>query len=208
MRGKDKPMARFYGLPKMRKTDVLLQPIVAFSNTNTYNLAKCTSKTLKPLIETSLATVKAATSFLRQIQDVTIADDEVMVSFDNVSSFTSISQYVACMAIRHLLESGHDNVNLITDEMMTLLEFCNALNTVFTLDEKIYQLVKGTLTVTPMHVLPSSPPNFLARYVDYVFGVIERNNVDMLWDQLNSLFPAILFERPLEQDNQFAFLDV
>ncbi len=36
------------------------------------------------------------------------------------------------MAIRQLLESGHNNMSLTAGEMMTLLEFC--LNTVFTLD--------------------------------------------------------------------------
>ncbi len=101
------------------------------------------------------------------------------------------------MVIRQLLESGHNNVNLTTDEMMTLLEFCHGLNTVFTFDEKIYQLVKGTPTGTPIpgvnavavvqrlekEVLPSSPPKFFARYVDYIFGAIERNRVDILWDQ-------------------------
>ncbi len=40
MRGKDKPMARFYGLPKIHKTGVPLRPIVAFNNTPTYDLTK------------------------------------------------------------------------------------------------------------------------------------------------------------------------
>ncbi len=44
-------------------------------------------------------------------------------------------------------------------------------------------------------------------YVDDTCVVIERNKVDMLWDQLNSLFPGIHFTRELEQDYQIAFLD-
>ncbi len=55
--------------------------------------------------------------------------------------------------------------------------------------------------------------SFWERYVDDTFvvvvvGVVERNRVDMLWDQLNSLFPGILFTRELEQNNEIAFLDV
>ncbi len=163
-------MAQSYGLPKIRKTDVLLHPIVAFNNTPTYSPAKWTSKTLKPLTETSLATVKATTSFLRRIQDLTIADDEVMVSFDVVSLSTSIAQDLSCMAIRQLLESGHNNMSLTTGEMMTLLEFC--LNTVFMFDGKMYQQVKGTSRGSPLprviaeailqkyekEVLPQCPP--------------------------------------------------
>ncbi len=50
------------------------------------------SKALMPVTETAPTTVKAATDFLRRIQDLTIADDEVMASFDVVSLFTSIPQ--------------------------------------------------------------------------------------------------------------------
>ncbi len=176
-------------------------------------VAKWMSKALMPLTETSSTTVKAATDFLRRIQDLTIADNEVMVSFDVVSLFTSIPQDLACKTIRQLLESGNNNMSLTTDEMMTLLEFC--LNTVFTFDGKIYQQIKGTPMGSPIsgviaeavlqrleqEVLPRCPPKFWARYVDDTFVVVERNRVDILWDQLNSIFPDIQFTRELEQNN-------
>ncbi len=60
MRGKDKPMARFFRLPKIHRTDVPLRPIVAFTNTPTYDLAKWMSKALMPLTETSPTTIKDA----------------------------------------------------------------------------------------------------------------------------------------------------
>ncbi len=178
------------------------------------------SKALIPLTETAPTTVKAATDFLRRKQNLTMADDEVMVSFDVVSLFTSIPQGLAHKAIRQLLESGNNNISLTTDEMMNFLEFC--LNTVFMFDGKIYQQVKGTpmrslisgviaeavLQKLEQEVLPRCPPKFWARYVDDTFVVVERNRVDMLWDQLNSLFPDIQFIRELEQNNKIAFLDV
>ncbi len=59
-------------------------------------------------------------------------------------------------------------------------------------------------------VLPHCQPKFWERYVDgtFVVVVVERNRVDMLWDQLNSIFPDILFTRELEQNNEIAFLGV
>ncbi len=58
-----------------------------------------------------------------------------------------ISQDLACVAIRHLLESGQNNTSRTIYEMMTLLLFC--LNTVFTFGGKIYQHVTGTPMGSP-----------------------------------------------------------
>ena len=83
--------ARFYGLPKVHKPSVPLRPITSCINFPTYNLSKHVVKILSPLVKGKY-TVKNSSVFLQQVIHRCIADDEVMVSFDVVSLFTSYSR--------------------------------------------------------------------------------------------------------------------
>ena len=86
---------RFYGLPKVHKNGCPLRPIVSFISTPTYNLSEHVAKILKPLTGNSDYTVKNSTEFCEGITDIKLQDDDVLVSFDVVSLFTSIPVDVA-----------------------------------------------------------------------------------------------------------------
>ncbi len=89
-RPNDATIAKFYGLPKVHKENVPLRPIVSLPGSPTYGLSKYLAEILKPLVKTSPHTVQNVNSFLTKVKDMKIEPDEMIISFDVVSLFTSI----------------------------------------------------------------------------------------------------------------------
>ena len=81
---------RFYGLPKVHKVSVPLGPIVSFINSPKYNLSKFLSCILSSLLVNHYS-VRNSKEFVDYIKNFAISENEILVSFDLVSLFTSVS---------------------------------------------------------------------------------------------------------------------
>ncbi|BHF68846.1 hypothetical protein SprV_0301188700 [Sparganum proliferum] len=151
-----------------------------------------------------------------------LAVDEVMVSFDVTSLFTSIPQDLAVETVSELLESQYDEtgVTIKWRYLVQLLRFC--LKTYFTFEGTTYEQVKGTPMESPLSgfiaeavlqkeetlVFAASKPKFWTRYVDDTFVIIKRQKVQEFHDVLNSILPDIQSAMEAEANNQLPFLDV
>nr|VZI19092.1 unnamed protein product [Spirometra erinaceieuropaei] len=218
----DTALARFYGLPKIHKPNVPLRPIVALKGSPTYNLAKWMSRKLNFLREGSVASVNSASQFLADIRGKTIQPDQIMVSFDVVSLFTSIPPDLARDVLRKRLEEKYNETTgpLKIQHLMQLFAFCQ--RTFFTFDGRTYEQIKGTPMGSPISSLVAElvlqelekvafshyKPAFLRRYVDDTFVIIEKDKLSGFQDLLNSIFPDIQFTREDEEDEKLPFLDV
>ena len=80
---------KFYGLPKIHKPDVPLRLIVVSQGSPSYNIAKYLAEILKPLVEKSEHHVINPKEFITKIEHTQLDEDEILVSFDVVSLFTS-----------------------------------------------------------------------------------------------------------------------
>ncbi|BHF72585.1 hypothetical protein SprV_0401565300 [Sparganum proliferum] len=221
-RPQDTALARFYGLPKVHKDGAPLRPIVSLKGTPTYGLAKWLFRRLKFLIAESDTTVSSSAQFLEKLKGVILHPNEVMVSFDVTSLFTSIPQDLAIETIKLLLQSKYDETEnrLGRAQVLQLLKFC--LRTYFTFDGTIYEQVKGTPMGSPISgsiaevvlqrleslVFQHHKPKFWARYVDDTFVVIDGDQLLTFKERLNAVFPDIQFTMEEEENNQLAFLDV
>ncbi|BHF62102.1 hypothetical protein SprV_0100508300 [Sparganum proliferum] len=221
-RPQDTALARFYGLPKVHKDGAPLRPIVSLKGTPTYGLAKWLFRRLKFLTAESDTTVSSSAQFLEKLKGVSLHPNEVMVSFDVTSLFTSIPQDLAIETIELLLQSKYDETEnrLGRAQVLQLLKFC--LRTYFTFDGTIYEQVKGTPMGSPISgfiaeavlqrleslVFQHHKPKFWARYVDDTFVVIDRDQLLTFKERLNAVFPDIQFTMEEEENNQLAFLDV
>ncbi|BHF70731.1 hypothetical protein SprV_0301378400 [Sparganum proliferum] len=142
-RPQDTALARFYGLPKVHKDGAPLRPIVSLKGTPTYGLAKWLFRRLKFLTADSDTTVSSSAQSMEKLKGVSLHPNEVMVSFDVTSHFTSIPQDLAIETIELLLQSKYDETEnrLGHAQILQLLKLC--LRTYFTFDGTIYEQVKG-----------------------------------------------------------------
>ena len=95
---------RFYGLPKIPKASVPLRSIVSFINSPTYNLLKFLSRILSSLLVNRYS-VRNSKEFVDYVQNFTISESEILVSFDVVRLFTSVPVDKALNLVLELLTS-------------------------------------------------------------------------------------------------------
>ncbi|BHF64027.1 hypothetical protein SprV_0200702500 [Sparganum proliferum] len=207
---------------KSTKPNVPLRPIVALKGSPTYNLAKWMSRKFNFLREGSVTFVNSASQFLAGIRGKTIRPDQIMVSFDVVSLFTSIPQDLARDVLRKRLEDKYDETTglLKTQHLMQLCAFCQ--RTFFTFGGRTYEQIKETPMGSSISSLVAGlvlqelgkvafshyKPAFWRRYVDDTFAIIEKDRLSGFQDLLNSICPDIQFTREDEEDEKLPFLYV
>ncbi|BHF80557.1 hypothetical protein SprV_0702368500 [Sparganum proliferum] len=154
-RPQDMALARYYGLPKVHKDGAPLRPIVSLKGTPTYGLAKWLFRRLTFLTAESDTTVSSSAQFRKKLKGVSLHPNEVMVSFDVTSVFTSILRDLAIETIELLLQGKYDETEnrLGYAQVLQLPMFC--LRTHCTFDGTIYEQVKGTPVGSPIR--DSSP---------------------------------------------------
>ena len=141
IRPNDASTAKFYGLPKIHKESIPLRPIVSLPGSPTYKLSKHLAIILHPLVKTSTHTINNANAFLTNIKDLKLEPDEIMISFDVISLFTSIPLDTAKHITNELLtndDSQETRTNLDKDDILELLNLC--LSTEFS----YYRQISGT----------------------------------------------------------------
>ena len=80
---------RFYGLPKIHEVSLPLRPIVSFIISHTYNQSKFLSRILSSILVNRYS-VRNFIEFVDYVQNFTISENEILVSFDVVGLFTSV----------------------------------------------------------------------------------------------------------------------
>ncbi|GAA55527.1 hypothetical protein CLF_108233 [Clonorchis sinensis] len=221
MKADDTNIAQFYGLRKVHKEGTPLRPIVSLPGTPSYKLAKELWRRLKHLISGSEHTINNASQFLHRLRNANIEDDEIMLSFDVTSLFTSINHNLARETIAELLGNNPNTTGAMKPESMCkLLDFC--MDTYFSFDGQIYQQLKGTPMGSPISgfiaeavmqrleraVLPIINPKLWIRYVDDTFVIMKRDALHRTHELLNTTFEDIKFTVELERNNRLPFLDV
>ena len=114
------------GSPKHLKPSFLLRPIVFSIGSAFYNISKFLTDILAPIQSRNGYSVLNSSQFAKkEVADMEILDDEVMVSFDVVSLFTTIPVKKACEYIHNKFNddnSLNSRTNLTADVITSLLE--------------------------------------------------------------------------------------
>ena len=186
--------ALFYGLPKIHKANVPLRPIVSSLGTATYELSSYLSRLLTAFITTIKSSIKNTSDFCEQLQNITIEEDEILVSYDVKSLYTSIPIDDTLDIITHKL--SHDNrlkdqTSLSPQDIRQLLNVC-LKTTNFKFRDSFYQLTDGVAMGSPAssHVAnlfmehleeqaintAPSKPKIWKRFVDDIFAIVKRQH--------------------------------
>ena len=173
--------ALFYGLPKIHKPDVPLRPIVSHKGHPLYNTAKCLAQFLSPFSKIMRSHVENSSHLAEIVRNTTIEPDEVLVSFDVKSLFTSVPVKEAVECVKRILQADASwelQSPIPISTIIKLLTICLE-DTTFKFREEFYQMTYaidcsalGTGIATDRatrSVLPRA--NALDNAADYVLGM-------------------------------------
>ncbi|XP_075150376.1 uncharacterized protein LOC142224486 [Haematobia irritans] len=180
---------RLYGLPKIHKEDYPLRPICSSINAPAAGLNKYLVNILKNLTKNSKYNVRDSRQFRDKIKNLTIKNDEKLISFDVVSLFPSVP---VDLAIK-IIEERWDEIKMHTDMTKNLfikvLKFCIIDNRYFQYDNKIDKQKKGLPMGSPASPIVADilmekllddslkklvhKPKVITKYVDDLFAIIK-----------------------------------
>ncbi|XP_037528657.1 uncharacterized protein LOC119405905 [Rhipicephalus sanguineus] len=215
-----------YGLPKVHKPGVPLRPIVDFTRSLLCRLSGYLHQVLSPLAGKTSTHIENSSALVAKLKDVTLSEDDAMVSFDVTSLFTSVPVDLAVATCEEALKADSGlpgRTPFDIPELSELLQFCLS-NTYFSYDGKIYQQTHGTamgasISVTTANLVMEAlegkvlatftpAPKVFYRYVDDCFCILKKQDIQRFLDCLNAQNVNIQFTVEHEDDNVLPFLDV
>ena len=218
---------KFYGLPKVHKSGMPLRPIVSSIGSVTYQTAKELSRILKPLVGRSPHHVQNNQDFLKQLEEIKMGPDDIIMSYDVRALFTSVPIKPALKVIQKFLEEDHtlpQRTTMTVKNITCLLEFC-LTSTYFTFQEKFYEQVEGAAMSSPLSPIVANlymedfemralntapqPPLMWKRYVDDTCVIIKAAQKQSFLDHINSIDKNIQFTSEEPTSNEaIPFLDI
>lgn len=226
LRSTDALCPKLYGLPKLHKVNVPLRPIVSFVNSATYELSKHLCNILSPIVGLSVCNVKDSFQFAEFIKSTSCRPNDVMISCDVKSLFTTVPVSLALSVVQDRLSLDDDLCNrtrLSVSDIMSLLEFC-LLATDFKVNDEYFHQSFGCPMGSPVSVvlanivmedverriIANSDFDILhwRRYVDDTWVVLPSENVSGFVSYINTIESSISFTMECENNNCISFLDL
>ena len=222
--GSSKP-ARFYGRVKLHKESAPLRPVVATCETSTYALARRLSGLLRPLVGSSGRILRNTNDLVDTMKDISLDANEMLVSYDVKSLFTSIPVEESIGIIERKLrddETLNDRTTMDVSTIIRLLRFC-LTNTSFQYNGIHYQQLDGVAMGSPVSPVIAdifmedletkafaayAAPRLWKRFVDDVIAVLMKKSGETLLQHLNNQHPKIKFTMEAEKSGCLPFMDV
>lgn len=220
-------LPRIKALPKVHKPGNEMREIISAVNAPTHRIAKWLVEEFKnmpkPFPSRSIINTQEFTQRLLESCS-TIAEDEIMVSFDVKALFPSIPVNNAVGLIGDWLKSQYEEPGWIkkANQYKKLVTLCMQ-QSYFQFRDTFYRQLQGA----PMgnSLAPFCSDTFMAdleqklednnqlperwwRYVDDVFCIIKRDSLTSVLDTINKAHKNIQFTYETEVDGKLPFLDI
>ena len=217
---------RLYGLPKIHKTDIPLRPISSSTNLPCYTLSKHIGDILKRIISPDY-NIKNSQILKAKLEDIILEQDDILVSFDAVSLFTNIPTNLAIRNIMDNWTTISKHTDIPKQKFLKILNFCLIDNNYFIFDSKTYtqtygmpmgnplsptiadivldKLLDQTYTELEKHNIKIK---FLVKYVDDMFAIIDKKDINSILTQLNNYHNKLQFTVETETNGCLPFLNM
>ena len=218
---------RLYGLPKTRKPDVPLRPILPMIGSSQHQLAKYFSALFQPMLEIySNNCIKGFFLFAEEIRRLKLKlDESFLCSFDISSLFTNVP---LAETIQNCADTLYEDDRIVPPtlpkdifvQLMTAATACVE----FSFNNIMFRQIDGVAMGSPLgptlanifvgnyenKLFASNSKIFLyQRYVDDIFSIFTtETQCDQIFVVLNSLHPSHRFTVEKEKDGVLPFLDV
>ncbi|XP_055306468.1 uncharacterized protein LOC129570775 [Sitodiplosis mosellana] len=214
-------LPKMYALPKTHKEGKKMRPIVSNIGAPSYKLAKWLVAELKKLPKWESFSVKNTYDFVDKVKTVKLNQNEIMTSFDVSSLFPSVPVDIAL----EVLENHLNNLDIDNDKRQIYIQtarLCMKHN-FFQFRDKVYKVEFGTNMGNPLSPIIADLfmsafevnlkrqnllPRVWHRYVDDVWAVINKNEIENVLDILNKQVETINFTYETEKDGKLPFLDL
>jgi hypothetical protein len=135
-------ISKIYGLPKTHKNDCPLRPIVSCVNSATYNISRFFTTILSNVIGKTDSFVKNSDEMRKELLDLRIPPNHLIISLDVVSLFTCIPNDL----VIHVVEENWTEISIHSplpkDEFVKGLKYVMN-NCVFAFRSRIFKEVSG-----------------------------------------------------------------
>ncbi|XP_067618087.1 uncharacterized protein [Eurosta solidaginis] len=217
---------RIYGLPKVHKENIPLRPISSSVNVPCSRLSKYVGQILQNIVSDKY-NIKNSQRLKENIKNLTIEDDETLISLDVVSLFTNIPIHFAIGTIMKQWTGLQNHTKISKTQFLKILEFCLRENNYFVHDGTFYQQTYGMPMGNPLSptiadivldkIIDDSITElrskdihvkYITKYVDDMFAIVKINDVEEILKIFNGQHTKIKFTLERETNNKLAFLDI
>jgi hypothetical protein len=219
---------RFYGLPKIHKVKEgeipPMRPVMAFVNAPITNLTKWAACIIKRLLGKTEHTILNGEDFKDRMTDVSLEEDEMLVSYDVKSLYPSIPILLAIESVDRLIDKSPDSlIGHDANSLKRAIRFCLE-NSFCVFQNQHYRQIKGLPMGSPLSTILAEvvmgevdqiavdrlqgKVRKWGRYIDDVSGIVKRNSKIEALSILNGINENIQFTSEEERDGTLPFLDV
>ena len=215
---------RMYGQPKIHKENYPLREIVDSTSSVAKECDKYIGKVIQKYTGKSPYYVKDSAHFAEMIKDLTVDEDEILVSYDVTALYPSVPQEEAIEIIYQIMKDDpnlSEKTSMSAENLIQLFKIC-VRTTYFVFNRKLYQQVDG-LAIGASSSGPAAelfmekleiraittfidPPKLWKRYVDDTFAKLKIIMVEAFLEHLNRQHPRIKFTTEIQKDGKISFL--
>ena len=206
-----------YGLAKVHKNDVPMRPVLSMPGSAYHKIATQVTKWLSVVDECNIRS--STKKVCDMLSDITLDDDEVLVSFDVTSLYTNVPVQEAIDYCTGLLYSGrYDKPPIAKDTFKTLLQMC-CKDVLMLTPDGYYRQIDGLAMGSPPAPLLSNgwlsqhddeirgDAKLFSRYMDDIIQSIKRNRIYEKLAEINEI-PSLTFTMERESEGCIPFLDM
>ena len=216
---------RMYGLPKIHKENHPLREIVDSTGSVVKETDRYVSKIIQQYTGKTEHFVKNSAHFVEMTKDLTVDEDEILVSYDVEALFPSVPQGEAIDLFYQMMKNDKDldkKTTMTAENVIELFKTC-VQTTYFVFNQNLFKQVNG-LAIGAASSGPAAdlfmenlekkaittfvePPKIWKRYVDDTFTKLKMIRIDAFLKHLNQQHPRIKFTTEIQQQGKIAFLD-